>query len=228
MNANNQKGFVSSPADPGSSPVMLWIRDVALKYEGDECLIWPFVREQSGYGSLGRNRQKLMAHRYICEWAHGAPPNPAMHATHSCDNGPGGCVTKRHLEWKTAGGNQLDRRRTEPGPGQRRKRKLLPDQVEQIRAAKGTESTAETAKRFGICEAHARHIQSGRARPAGKPVARYFTDEEVRAIRLIGCSRPTTEIADDYGTNSAVIWRIVHRRSYRYVPDASLSNGERS
>lgn len=226
MSAANEKGFVSSPSEPRGSKIMQWIRDVALGFEGDSCLVWPFAREVNGYGSFGRNKQKVMAHRYICEWTRGAPPAPEMHAAHSCDNGPGGCVNPKHLEWKTAGSNQLDRRRTEPGPGQRRKRKLSMEQVDQIRAAKGTESTAETARRFGISEAHARHIQNGRDRRTDRYIARSFTDDEVRDIR---CSaKSINELAADYSANYHAISRIVRRKSYRYVPDvASHSNGER-
>ena len=110
---SNKKGHVSTPDDPSGSKLMLWIRDVALKYNGDECLIWPFGRDPSGYGSFGRQGRKKYAHRYVCELVNGPAPNPKDHAAHSCDNGPGGCVTRRHLAWKTNAENQVDRWRCE-------------------------------------------------------------------------------------------------------------------
>lgn len=155
-------GQVSTVDRPNGSKLMLWIRDVALKYDSDDCLIWPFSGSSNGYGSTVREGKKLYIHRYICELVHGPAPTPKHHAAHSCDNGPGGCVNFKHLSWKTSAENQLDRFR-----GHRRKMprdKLQPGHIAAILALKGTESPQVTANRFGISEAHARHIQTGRYR----------------------------------------------------------------
>lgn len=161
MIAPNKKGFASTPEDPGGSKIMLWIRDVALTYDGDECLIWPFARDPSGYGQFGRHGKKVYAHRYICERTHGAPPHPKDHAAHSCDNGSGGCITRKHLAWKSNAQNQLDRYRGRP---RRPRTKLTDAQVREIRAMKGAEAPHITARRYGIVESYARQIQSGRHR----------------------------------------------------------------
>jgi hypothetical protein len=97
MGSNNQKGFISTPDDPGTSPLMLWIRDVALKWKSDECLTWPFTRINTGYGIIGRGGKTYKAHRYICQWVKGEPPTPEHHAAHSCGRGHDACVNPRHL-----------------------------------------------------------------------------------------------------------------------------------
>ncbi len=46
-------------------------------YAGDACLIWPFSRMPTGYGSLGYLGKLHYAHRLMCELVHG-PDGPAM------------------------------------------------------------------------------------------------------------------------------------------------------
>lgn len=74
-------------------------------HASDECLIWPFARSKTGYGSLGRSSP----HRRMCEIAHGAPSAPGLEAAHSCGNGDGGCVNPRHLRWASPSENRQDK-----------------------------------------------------------------------------------------------------------------------
>lgn len=215
MGKFNKKGEVSTPENPGDSKLMLWVRDVALKYEGDDCLIWPFPRDPSGYGHFTRQDRKIYAHRYICERLVGPAPGPKYHAAHSCDNGHLGCVNYRHLSWKSNAENQVDRRRVDPV---RLRFKLMPAQVEEIRRLKGKEQPHITARRYGIGEAHTRHIQSGRARPLGKKGLRQLSDAEVHAIRAAAGTKPDAAIAADYDVGHSTIWRIRHGISYAHVP----------
>lgn len=85
-------------------------REVVLPYEGDECIAWPFSRTSSGYGKIYLGGQHLIVSRLSCEEANGAPPTPEHQAAHSCGNGHLGCVTKRHLSWKTSLGNAADKK----------------------------------------------------------------------------------------------------------------------
>jgi hypothetical protein len=147
-------GQVSTVANPNGSKLMLWIRDVALKFDSEECLTWPFSGSSNGYGSTLRQGKKLYIHRYICELVHGPAPSHKHHAAHSCNNGHEGCVNFKHLSWKTSSENQLDRFRSY---GRKMPcKKLQPGHIEAIRALKGTEPPKVTAKRFGISEAHTR------------------------------------------------------------------------
>lgn len=85
-----------------------FIREVAIPFSGDGCLIWPFTRSR-GYGMLRQGNVKRMAHRIICEMVHGGPPSESYHAAHLCGNGHKGCVNPTHLAWKTPSENQRDR-----------------------------------------------------------------------------------------------------------------------
>jgi hypothetical protein len=135
-------GQVSTVDRPNGSKLMLWIRDVALKHDSDDCLIWPFSGSSNGYGSTVRQGKKLYIHRYICELVRGPAPTPKHHAAHSCDNGPGGCVNFKHLSWKTSAENQLDRFR---GPRRKVPRdKLQPGHI-MTRAVPFTQKAIERA-----------------------------------------------------------------------------------
>ncbi len=79
--------------------------ETVLPYEGDDCLIWPFARTKGGYANLSGE----YVHRKICEEVRGPSPTPEHEAAHSCGKGKSGCVTKRHLSWKTRAENERDK-----------------------------------------------------------------------------------------------------------------------
>lgn len=78
-----------------------------------DCIIWPFSRYSNGYGHIGFRvggvHQNVIAHRVMCELAHGQPPTPKHQAAHSCGKGSAGCVNPSHLRWKTATENAWDK-----------------------------------------------------------------------------------------------------------------------
>lgn len=207
------KGQSSSAENPGRSKVMLWIRDVALPHAEGGCLIWPFPREPTGYASTVRNGKKIYIHRYICEIAHGEPPTQKHHAAHSCDNGPGGCVSPKHVSWKTNAENQLDHFRLRPRRG---RFKLLPHQADEVRSLRGREHIKVTAARFGISVSHAKDIQTGRAR--SKSTLKLLTDGDVNAIRRAAMSQSDAKVAAVFGVKPNTIYRIRNGISYGHVP----------
>jgi hypothetical protein len=148
------KGEVSTPTNPNGSKLMLWIRDVALVYQGDDCLPWPFARNPTGYAATGRRGKTIYIHRLICEEVNGPPPEPRYQAAHSCGKGHEGCVNPRHLSWKTPGENQAE------GPNHPRY-KLTPQIATAIRHLKDRMKPHEIAECFGVTEATVRKVQAG-------------------------------------------------------------------
>lgn len=86
-----------------------WLFDVALMHQDEyACLKWPFLRNDSGYGTIwykGRNR---LAHRIICQKFNGKPPTKEHLACHTCGKGHEGCVNQHHLYWGTHKQNSAD------------------------------------------------------------------------------------------------------------------------
>lgn len=92
------------------APARTYFEDVVLKYEGNDCLIWPFSRDEFGYGTLSYEGRKSNVSNHVCRKVHGEPPSPKHEAAHSCGNGCGGCVNPKHLFWATHNDNMKDRR----------------------------------------------------------------------------------------------------------------------
>lgn len=140
--------------------------DVVLKFDGDECLLWPYARagykynEGGGYGILGSgtNRTPLQVHRLVCEAFNGVPPTPKHQAAHNCGNSL--CVNHQHLRWATPTENMADTirhgTRSRIGVYQRPKTrvtkasKLTDDDVRQIRKLAGAMLHRDIATQFGI------------------------------------------------------------------------------
>lgn len=80
-----------------------------IAYQGDDCLAWPFLAHNQGYGQLSYKGEKWLAHRLMTVLVHGAPPSPDHIAAHSCGKGHLGCVNPKHLSWKTVQSNHDDK-----------------------------------------------------------------------------------------------------------------------
>lgn len=144
--------------------LLRWVREVALKHVGDECLTWPYTKGSNGYGKIRVNGKELCASRYVCILVHGDPPTPQHEAAHSCGKGNEGCTTPNHLSWKTPAENQADRvkhgthRRGERNKGA----KLTEEAVREIIALKGVEPLRKLAVRFGVSTWTVEDIHRGR------------------------------------------------------------------
>lgn len=102
--------------------------DRIANYTGDECVIWPFYRNDAGYGVIGTTENKTaLVPRVICTIVRGPPPTPKHETAHSCGNGHLGCGTPKHLRWATRLENSKDR--ISHG---RAAKKLTPDQARSI------------------------------------------------------------------------------------------------
>lgn len=130
-------------------------------YDDDQCLIWPFSRNPSGYAcQVFMDGQKTYAHRHMCRLAHGEPPSPDYDTAHSCGRGHDGCIHPGHLSWKTRAGNMDDM--INHGRTNRGERcptsKLTANQVREIRLLSGTMPQRALAERFGTTQGNINNI----------------------------------------------------------------------
>lgn len=133
-------------------PVQEWVKSVALNCQSDECLIWPFYRNQRGYASWSVDGSPCLAHRVIFEMARGAPPTSKHVAAHNCFNGAGGCVNPRHVRWATQSENECDK--VASGTSNRGSRhgmsRLTEEDVRGIRSLEGVMPQKEIGLKFGV------------------------------------------------------------------------------
>lgn len=153
----------------GQGKCFLWLNDRQHIDDGP-CLIWPFHRHPTGYGSFGYLNEMYYAHRFMCELVHGPAPSPKHQASHSCGQGHEGCVHPKHLSWKTVQENLLDRRQhgTVRGNPYGWTGKLTDDQIAYIREMKGVKTQQELADMFGVKRPAIQYWQRHN-RPPSKP-----------------------------------------------------------
>jgi len=129
---------------------LAWIM-AHLDYAGDDCLPYPFSRNNYGYGQVGYKGKVYKASRLMCELKHGPAPEDKPQAAHSCGNGHLACCNQKHLSWKDNSANQIDRRiHGSPEGGKGTRTHLTPAQVAEIRSSKGIVSQIKLAEKFGV------------------------------------------------------------------------------
>lgn len=135
--------------------------NAAISFDSEDCLIWPFAKNDAGYGQIRLGGKTVYVHRLICGEAYG-PPNDGQDAAHSCGNGHLGCINKRHLRWATRAQNIHDT--IAHGTAHRGERhnaaKLSRDSVIAIRNLKGKQTLAVTADQFGISISQVSGVQN--------------------------------------------------------------------
>lgn len=200
----------------GKGAAIAWVRH-HVNYDSDFCLIFPFYRDQSGYGMLGYNGKQYYAHRLMCEMANGPSPGPGYEATHGCGNGHGGCANPKHLEWKTKVGNRRDS--TAHGTGARHHggsiRSLNEDQIAHMRSLNGQKTHTEIAAMFGVSPPTVRAIFAGKMY-AGIPKIKHYTPEEDAQIRgAIDRGLNFTQIAKLLGRNVSAVSGRAYRLGWK-------------
>lgn len=149
----------------GKGVINNWIVNVALPYEGDECLKWPFAKTGGGYTCLYHKGKRIVATRYVCELVNGPPPTPAHQAAHSCGKGHEACIAPKHLRWATSSENQLER--AIHGTDSRGERqvtaKLTEKDVLYIRSLRGKVQNKTLAEKYAVSGSHISAIQHGNA-----------------------------------------------------------------
>lgn len=147
----DQTGEVARPGE-----LMEFYTDVVLRYDGDECLIWPHSRSGDGRGQMKVNGVKKTVSRMVCEHFNGPPPSETHQAAHSCGQGHVGCVAKRHLRWATPAENYRD----SIGHGTAQS-SLTEDDVRRIKKLRGKIPQRLLALRFGVCKMSISNIHRG-------------------------------------------------------------------
>jgi hypothetical protein len=130
----------------------------------DECWPWKAGVGGHGYGLIGLGGAKggkEAAHRVAWKLRNGPIPREGMgyHGgviRHKCNNRR--CCNPDHLELGTQGQNVSDM--WKPGDHARGNARLTTEQVEEIRS--DPRSSRQIAPLFGVCDAHIRHVRSGR------------------------------------------------------------------
>lgn len=214
-------------ARPGE-PIVFLLE--AAEYQGDNCLTWPFARNSAGYGHLRIEGVGTLAHRIVCERAHGAPPGGAE-AAHLCGNGHLSCINKRHLAWKSREGNMKDmiaHGRSRRG-GRQWMSRLTESDVRNIMNFKGIRLAKDIAGDFGVTAANIVAIWRGvswgwltgasptptqsrgnRIRPNGP----FLTVDEVREIRSLAGKKSAIELAKTYEVGPGTIRKIISGASW--------------
>lgn len=146
------------PRTPRGAPLDFF-NDVVLNHQGDECLFWPFPVSR-GYPQL-RGRH---VHRRVCEAVHGPAPADKPNACHECGRGLQGCVSPRHIFWKSQADNILDKERH--GTWQRGamigNSKLSEEDVRAIRRLRQSTTLEKLAARYGVSTSSVKRVVNGK------------------------------------------------------------------
>lgn len=132
----------------------------ALVSDTNDCIDWPYGTAGNVYAPVTITGRTVLAHRYVCEQAHGLPPKGFTDAAHSC--GRKRCINPRHLRWATRKQNSHDMllHGTRIRGEKHGMAKLTDELARQIKHAKGNNS--EVARRFGVRRETARDIRNGK------------------------------------------------------------------
>lgn len=184
--------------------------------EDGPCVIWPMSHNDTGYGCFGHLGKKHYAHRFMCELANGPPPTPTHEAAHNCGNGQGGCVHPKHLEWKTASENHMDRRRHGTAVTSRCGfyGKIAGPQRDEIRSLAATHTQRQLAAKYGVAfQTISRIIRED---PNRARKLRPFSPEEIaKMTRLRMSGESDGNIARLLGRPKVSVWGYFYRRRFR-------------
>lgn len=135
----------------GLAPAFL---ERAVQSRSEHCVLWPFAKHKRGYGTLRHEGKMVLAHRLVCQTAHGAPPFEGAEAAHHCGNKL--CVNPQHIRWATSAENARDRivHGTSGRNAANAAAKLSEDDARSIRReyALGLSSQEKIGERYGISQ----------------------------------------------------------------------------
>lgn len=204
-----------------------YLRKAIAHHKSDECLIWPFGRNESGYGYLvcPGDRKVEKAYRLAFKLTHGHWPTPC--GLHTCDNPP--CFNPRHIVEGTYGENNADRHRKgrSKGPvGSRNAAAKMNDAtVLQLRIDSATMRQIDLMEKYRISRTQTVRILRGEvwkhvSMPDGMRNKYHVTkisDENIDV--MIASKLPVKELAAMYGLHMITIYRRIAARKKQQLTD---------
>jgi len=133
-----------------------------LAYTGNDCIAWPFARDDKGYGQISQGGRMRRVSRIVCTAIRGPAPSSSYEAAHSCGNGHLACCTPRHLRWASHAENMADMVAHGSQAKGAQLARLSEAEASEVLRLKGTASQREIASRFGVDQSMISRIHSGK------------------------------------------------------------------
>lgn len=151
----------AEPSKAQKGSLIAWLRKNAPS-QTNECLTdWPGARSE-GRPVINYNGKLTAAARLMCEMVNGPPSFPRADSAHSCGNGHLGCLTPKHLSWKTRAANQADRVLHGTANRGERSASAKLTQSEVLLITKDKRSARVIAKERGVVQQTISDIKQGR------------------------------------------------------------------
>lgn len=142
------------------------ILDLINMENGEECIFWPFSRDDKGYAQAHWHGIPRKVGGIVCEEVNGRRPdgNPReWKSVYSCGKGAEGCVNPRHIYWGRQ--NSVEAEKEERGAGNQGEgngqHKFLETDIPDIRWATLSMSDSEIAEYYGVTRKTIARIRHG-------------------------------------------------------------------
>jgi hypothetical protein len=135
----------------------------ALRFNGEECLIWPYAKDANGYAQINFEGKVRYVQREICLKIYGSPPKDYI-AAHSCGNGHKGCVNPNHLRWASKKENYQDAvmHKTSLRGDRHAISKINHTDISKILFMRESMTQKQVAEHFGVCRQTISDIERNR------------------------------------------------------------------